>query len=142
MDFPIIVSHFLLEVRRMGRLVRDDRKATVTQITNGCNQVMQNTISKLTTRGTLTSYRPQRPRRVPLLLAKNHKLKLQFTQAHQNRIEDWKNVSWSDESGFQLQHSDSRVRIWFNMNMGFINASVWWCNGVWDTFLAHLLSMV
>ncbi len=29
--------------RRMGRLVRDDRKATVTQITNHYNQGMQNT---------------------------------------------------------------------------------------------------
>ncbi len=30
----------------MGRLVRDDRKATVTQITTRCNQGMQNTISE------------------------------------------------------------------------------------------------
>ncbi len=30
--------------RRMGRLVRDDRKATVTQITTRYNQDMQNTI--------------------------------------------------------------------------------------------------
>ncbi len=33
----------------MGRLVRDDRKATVTQITTCCNQGMQNTISEWTT---------------------------------------------------------------------------------------------
>ncbi len=26
-------------------------------------------------------------------------------------IEDWKNVAWSDESRFLLQHSDGRVRI-------------------------------
>ncbi len=36
--------------RRMGRLVRDDRKATVTQITTCYNQGMQNTISEHTTR--------------------------------------------------------------------------------------------
>ncbi len=35
--------------RRMGRLVRDDRKATVTQITTCYNQGMQNTISERTT---------------------------------------------------------------------------------------------
>ncbi len=35
--------------RRMGRLVRDDRKATVTQITTRYNQGMQNTISEHTT---------------------------------------------------------------------------------------------
>ncbi len=32
----------------MGRLVRDDRKATVTQITTHYNQGMQNTISECT----------------------------------------------------------------------------------------------
>ena len=36
--------------RRMGRQVRDDRKATVTQITTHYNQRMQNTISERTTR--------------------------------------------------------------------------------------------
>ncbi len=32
--------------RRMGRLVRDDRKATVTQITTSYSQGMQNTLSE------------------------------------------------------------------------------------------------
>ncbi len=27
-------------------------------------------------------------------------------------MEDWKNVAWSNESRFLLQHSDGRVRIW------------------------------
>ncbi len=36
--------------RIMGRLVRDDRKATVNQITTHYNQGMQNTISERTTR--------------------------------------------------------------------------------------------
>ncbi len=39
--------------RRMGRLVRDDRKATVTQITTRYNQDLQNTISEHTTHQTL-----------------------------------------------------------------------------------------
>uniref|UniRef100_A0A673HQB6 Transposase Tc1-like domain-containing protein n=1 Tax=Sinocyclocheilus rhinocerous TaxID=307959 RepID=A0A673HQB6_9TELE len=101
--------------RRMGRLVRDDRKATVTQITTRYNQGMQNTISERTTRRTLKQmgYSSRRPHRVPLLSAKNRKQRLQFAQAHQNwTIEDWKNVAWSDESRFLLRHSDGRVRIW------------------------------
>ncbi len=50
---------------------------------------------------------------MPLLSAKNRKRRLQFTQAQQNlTIEDCKNVAWSDESRFQLQRSDGRVRIW------------------------------
>ncbi len=53
--------------RRMGRLVRDDRKSTVTQITIRYNQGMQNTISEHTTHRTLkqmgsSSRRPHRCR--------------------------------------------------------------------------------
>ncbi len=101
--------------RRMGRLVRDDRKATLTQITTRYNQGMQNTISEHTTHRTLKQMdsSSRRPHRVPLLSAKNRKQRLQFAQAHQNwTIEDCKNVAWSDESRFLLRHSDGRVRIW------------------------------
>ncbi len=80
--------------RRMGRLVRNDRKATVTQITTRYNQGMQNSISERTTRRTLKQmgYSSRRPHRVLLLSSKNRKRRLQFTQAHQNwTIEDWKN---------------------------------------------------
>ncbi len=98
----------------MDRLVRDDRKTTVTQITTRYNQGMQNTISEHTTRRTLKQMgsSSRRPHRVPLLSAKNRKRRLQFAQAQQNwTIEDCKNVAWSDESRFLLQHSDSRVTI-------------------------------
>ncbi len=101
--------------RRMDRLVRDDRKATVTQITTRYNQDMQNTISEHTTRRTLKQMdsSSRRPHRVPLLSAKNRTRRIQFTQNHQNwTIEDLKNVAWCDESRILLQHSDGRVRIW------------------------------
>ncbi len=99
--------------RRMGRLVRDDRKATVTQITTSYKQGLQNTISERTTRRTLKQMgsSSKRPTWVPLLSAKNRKRRLQFAQAHQNwTIEDWKNVAWSVESRFLLRHSVGRVR--------------------------------
>ncbi len=89
--------------RRMGRLVRDDRKETVTQITTRYNQGMQNTISEHTTRRTLKQmcYSSRRPHRVPLLSAKNRKQRLQFAHAPQNwTIEDWKKVALSDVSRF------------------------------------------
>ncbi len=87
--------------RRMGRLVRDDIKTTVTQITTRYNQCMQNTISEHTTCRTLKQMdsSSRRPHQVPLLSAKNRTRRLQFALAHQNWIiEDWKNVAWSDES--------------------------------------------
>ncbi len=97
--------------RIMGRLVRDDRKATVTQITTRYNQDMQNTISECTTRRTLKQMGYSS--RVPFLSAKNRTRRLQFAQAHQNQtIEDCKNVAWSGESRFLLRHSDDRDRIW------------------------------
>ncbi len=70
--------------RRMSRLVRDDRKATLTRITTCYNQDMQNTISERTRR-TLKQmgHSSRRPHRVPLLSAKNRKRSLQFTQAQQ-----------------------------------------------------------
>ncbi len=67
----------------MGRLVRDDRKATVTQITTHYNQGMQNTISECTTRRTLKQMQ-QKTTPVLLLSAKNRKQRLQFTQTYQN----------------------------------------------------------
>ncbi len=78
--------------RRIGRLVRDDRKATVTQITTRYNQGMQDTISEPTTHRTLKqmSYSSRRPHWVPLLSATSSKRRLQFAPAHQNwTIEDW-----------------------------------------------------
>ncbi len=98
--------------RRMGILLRYDRKATVAQITTRHNQGIQNTISECKTSQTLKQlgYSSRRPHRVLLLSAKNRKWRLQF--AHQSwRIEDCKNVAWSDESWFLLWHSDSSVRI-------------------------------
>ncbi len=104
----------LVDVRRMSRLVRDDRKATVTQVNTRYTQGMQKIISEHTTRRTLKQmcHSSRRPHRVPLLSANNRTRRLQFTHAHQNgTIEDWKNIAWSDESRFLLQYSDGRVRI-------------------------------
>ncbi len=116
--------------RRMDRLVRDDRKTTVTQIITRYNQGLQNTISEHTTHRTLKQMgsSSRRPHRVPLLSDKNRTRRLQFTQDHQNwTIEDWKNVAWSDESRFLLWHSDGRVRIWCkheSMDLSFLVSTV------------------
>ncbi len=98
--------------RRIDRLVRDDRKTTVTQITTRYNQGIQNTISERTTHRTLKQmdYSSRRPHRVPLRSTKNRKRRTQLPQTHQNwTIEDWKSVAWSDESD-DIQMV--RVRIW------------------------------
>ncbi len=138
--------------RRMDRLDRDDRKATVTQITTRYNQGMQNTISEHTTHQTLKQMgsSSRRPHRVPLLSDKNRKRRLQFTQVHQNRtIEDCKNVAWSDESRFLLRHSDGRVRVWRkeheSMDPSCLVSTVQAGGGgvmVWGIFFLYQLSIV
>ncbi len=67
----------------MGRLVGNDRKATVTQITTRYNQDMQNTISERTTCRTLKQmgYSSRRPHWVPLLSDNNWTRRLQLAQA-------------------------------------------------------------
>ncbi len=90
----------------------------------------------------------RRPHRVPLLSAKNRKLRLQFAQDHQNwTIEDWKNMAWSDESWFLLRHSDGRVRIWRkeheSMDSSCLVSTVQAGGGgvmVWGIFSWHTLS--
>ncbi len=137
--------------RRMSRLVRDDRKTTVTQITTRYNQSMQNTISERTTRRTLkqSGSSSRRPHRVPLLSAKNMTQRLLFAQAHQNwTTEDWKNVAWSYESRFLLRHSDGRVRIWRkeheSMDPSCLVSTVQAGGGVmvWGVFSWHTLGLL
>ncbi len=129
----------------MDRLVRDDRKTTVTQITTRYNQDLQNTISEHTTHRTLKQMdsSSRRPHRVPLRSDKNSTRRIQFTQTHQNwTIEDWKNVMSLDFCcNIQMLGSEFGVK---NMKAWIIlpclNGSGWWwwCNGgVGDIFLAH-----
>ncbi len=137
--------------RRMDRLVRDDRKATLIQITTRYNQDLQNTISEHTTRRTLKQMgsSSRRPHRVPLLSAKNRKRRLPFTQAHQNwTIEDWKNYVWSDEFCdfyFDIQMVGSEfgvknMKAWIILPCLNGSGCWWWCNAVGDIFLAHFWS--
>ncbi len=130
--------------RRMGRLVRDNRKAIVAQINTRYNQGMQNNISERTTRRTLKQmcHSSRRPHRVPLQSAKHRKRRLKFTQAHQNwTIEDWKKLPGLMSLDFccdiQMVGSEFGVK---NMKAWIIlpclNGSGccwwWWCNGVGD----------
>ena len=87
----------------MFRLVRAERKATVTQITtlNNCGE--QKSISECTTRRTLRFHFCQL-RTEAAMGTDSSKLT--------KTVEDWKNVVWSDDSRFLLWHTDGRARIW------------------------------
>ncbi|GFX04366.1 DUF1758 domain-containing protein [Trichonephila clavipes] len=54
-----------------------------------------------------------RDTRVPLLTARHKALRLVWARQHPHlTIDDWKHVAWSDESRFQLNRIDGRVRVW------------------------------
>ncbi len=128
----------------MGRLVRDDRKATVTQITTRYNQGLQNTISEHTTRQRSAPAAEDHTGCRSCQLRTGHRP--QFAEDHQNcTMEDWKNVAWSDESRFLLRHSDGRVRIWHkeneSMDPSCLVSTVQAGGGVGDIFLAHFVPL-
>ncbi|GBL84885.1 hypothetical protein AVEN_200201-1 [Araneus ventricosus] len=54
----------------------------------------------------------QRPIRVPLLTALNKALLLSWARQHYCwTVDDWKHVTWSDESRFQLYRTDAQMNI-------------------------------
>ncbi len=135
--------------RRMDRLVRDDRKATVTQITTRYKPryAEYHLWTHNTSNPEADVLQQQKTTPVPLLSDKNRTRRIQFTQTHYNRtIEDWKSVAWCDDSGF-LQHSDDGVRIWRkdheSMDSSCLVSMVqgwwWWCWMVWGIFSWHTL---
>ncbi len=133
--------------RRMGRLVRDNSKATVTQITTRYNQGMQNTISECTTRRTLKQMgsSSRRPHRVPLLSAKNSTRRIQFTQDH--KIEQLKIgktlpglMSLDFCCDIKMLGSEFGVKnkkAWIILPCLNGSGWWWWYNGVGDIFLGH-----
>ena len=71
----------------MARLIQADRKSTVTQITTLYNCGEQKSFSECTSKIEADRLQHQ----VPLLSAKNRKLRQQWAHAHQNwTVEDWK----------------------------------------------------
>ncbi len=125
----------------MGRLVRDDRTATVTQITIVTTKV-QNTISEHNTSNPeADGLQQQKTTPGALLSAKNRKRRLQFTQAQNWTIEDWKTLSGLMSLDFccdiQMIGSEfgiKNMKTWIHPALSQ-RFRWWWCN-VGDIFLA------
>ncbi|GFT89776.1 transposable element Tcb2 transposase [Trichonephila clavipes] len=115
----------ILEVRRMrhsiSEIVRQLRFSKVdgvkkniknTSMVNGSSSRKN---SKRTVQRSLhrVGFRSHRPTRVPLLNARHRAAHLAWTRQHRDwSVEDWKQIAWNDESGFQLLNADGRLRIW------------------------------
>ncbi len=101
--------------RRMGRMVRDDRKATVTQKPLVTTKVCR--ISSLNaqhvepwSRWAIAAEDHTGCRSCQLRTGNGGYSSHRITKIGKQKI--GKNVAWSDESRFLLRHSDGRVRIW------------------------------
>ncbi|GBM94806.1 hypothetical protein AVEN_134635-1 [Araneus ventricosus] len=54
----------------------------------------------------------RRPTCVPLLTKRHRQLRLQWAREHRDwTMDEWKRVSWSDESRFLIHYVDGRVRV-------------------------------
>ncbi|GBN40406.1 hypothetical protein AVEN_51954-1 [Araneus ventricosus] len=60
----------------------------------------------------------RRPTRAPLLIVLHKVLLLSWARQHYHwTVDDWKHVTWSDESRFQLYRTDARVRVWRHVSL-------------------------
>ncbi|GFX90586.1 transposable element Tcb2 transposase [Trichonephila clavipes] len=56
-------------------------------------------------------FRSRMPTRIPFLTAQTKALRLARARQQHWTVDDWKHVAWSDESRFQLNRADGRVRV-------------------------------
>lgn len=100
--------------RRLSRLVKQNRRETVAQLTAQYNAGPSASVSEHTVQRTLLDMGlcSRRPTRVPLLTKRHRQLRLQWAREHRDwTMDEWKRVAWSDESRFLIHHVDGRVRV-------------------------------
>ncbi|GBN71093.1 Transposable element Tc1 transposase [Araneus ventricosus] len=100
--------------RRLSRLVKQNRRQTVAQLTAQYKAGPSASVSEHTVQRTLLDMGlcSRRPTRVPLLTKRHRQLRLQWVREHRDwTMDEWKIVAWSDESRFLIHHVDGRVRV-------------------------------
>ncbi|GFV50031.1 HTH_Tnp_Tc3_2 domain-containing protein [Trichonephila clavipes] len=100
--------------RRLTRFIKRDKRETLPQIAEDFNAGPSTNVTVRTIQRNIIDigFRNRSPTSV-LLLTKRHKA-LRLAWAHQIRrwaVDDWKHVAWSNESHFQLNQVDGRVRV-------------------------------
>ncbi|GBN36159.1 hypothetical protein AVEN_25282-1 [Araneus ventricosus] len=96
--------------RGLSRLVKQNRRQTVAQLTAQYNAGPSASVSEHTVQRTL-GLCSRRPTRVPLLTKHHRQLRLQWAREHRDwTMDEWKRVASLDESRFLIHHVDGRVR--------------------------------
>ncbi|GBN04851.1 hypothetical protein AVEN_41607-1 [Araneus ventricosus] len=97
------------------RILERDRRAALPQIAADFNDRASTRVSVRSVQRTVINMSSQSrgPTRIPLLTALHKALLLFWARQHYHwTVDDWKHVTWSDESRFQLYRTDVRVRVW------------------------------
>ncbi|GBO24790.1 hypothetical protein AVEN_35889-1 [Araneus ventricosus] len=100
--------------RRLSRLVKQNRRQTVAQLTAQYNAGPRASVSEHTVQRTLLDMGlcSRRQTRVPLLTKRHRQLRLQWAREHRDcTMDEWKRDAWSDESRLLIHHVDGRVRV-------------------------------
>ncbi|GBM17655.1 hypothetical protein AVEN_202820-1 [Araneus ventricosus] len=101
--------------RRLSRLVKQNRRQTVAQLTAQYNAGLGASVSEHTVQRILLvdmGLCSRRPTCVPLLAKRHRQLRLQWALEHRDwTMDEWKRVAWSDESLFLIHHVDSDVKV-------------------------------
>ncbi|GBM65331.1 hypothetical protein AVEN_12097-1 [Araneus ventricosus] len=100
--------------RRLSRLVKQNRRQIVAQLTAQHNAGSSASVSEHTVQRTLLDMGlcSRRPTHVPLLTKRHRQLRLQWAREHRDwTMDEWKRVAWLDESRFLIHHVDGRVRV-------------------------------
>ncbi|GFX66689.1 HTH_Tnp_Tc3_2 domain-containing protein [Trichonephila clavipes] len=101
--------------RRMTRTIKSDRRATLPQIAADFSSRPPTSVTMRTIQRNirLMGFLSRIPTHVPLLIALYKALHIAWARQHRHwTLDDWKHVAWSDESRFQLNRADGRVRVW------------------------------
>ncbi|GFW96725.1 HTH_Tnp_Tc3_2 domain-containing protein [Trichonephila clavipes] len=98
----------------MTRIIKRDRRETFPQIAADFNAAPLTSVTMRTIQRKIIDmgFRSRGPTRVPLLTARHKALRLAWARQHRHwTVDDWKHVAWFDESRFQLNRADLRVRV-------------------------------
>ncbi|GBM66566.1 hypothetical protein AVEN_251981-1 [Araneus ventricosus] len=97
------------------RILKRDRRTILPHIAADFNDGASTSVSVRTVQRTVINMgsRSRSSTRAPLLIARHKALLLSCARQHYHwTADDWKHVTWSDESRFQLYRTDARVRVW------------------------------
>ncbi|GBN76464.1 hypothetical protein AVEN_751-1 [Araneus ventricosus] len=111
----------------------DVRRTILPQTAADFNDGVSTSVSVCTAQRAIINMGSQsrRPTRVPLLTALHKALLLSWARQHYHwTVDDWKHVTWSDESRFQLYRTDARsmetTSLIHRPCLSTGDCSIWW----------------